>query len=79
MEKRGQRMNESGLFQESKSRLNFTGQPYSNESIFINSGFDHNFGDLEESVIDRFAIEIPMTVKPKDVSVRMFHDHLISR
>jgi hypothetical protein len=79
MEKRGQRIDESGLFQESKSRLNFTGQPYSNESIFINSGFDHNFGDLEESVIDRFAIEIPMTVKPKDVSVRIFRDNLISR
>jgi hypothetical protein len=35
----------------------------------MHSGFDHNFGDLEESIIDRFAIEVPMTVKPKDVTV----------
>lgn len=50
---------EENEYYESKSRLNFTGQPFSNESIFMNSGFDHNFGDLEESVIDRMAIEVP--------------------
>jgi hypothetical protein len=37
----------------------------------MNSGFDHNFGDLEESVIDRMAIEVPYTAKPKEVSVRI--------
>ncbi len=36
----------------------------------MHSGFDHNFGDLEESIIDRMAIEIPQTVKPKEISVR---------
>jgi hypothetical protein len=38
----------------------------------MHSGFDHNFGELEESIIDRMAIEVPKTVKPKEASVRLF-------
>jgi hypothetical protein len=63
-------LNEENDYYESKSRLNFTGLPFSNDSIFMHSGFDHNFGELEESIIDRMAIEVPKTGKPKEVSVR---------
>lgn len=65
-----QALNEDNANYESKSRLNFTGLPFSNDSIFMQSGFDHNFGELEESIIDRMAIEVPKTAKPKEVSVR---------
>jgi hypothetical protein len=39
----------------------------------MQSGFDHNFGELEESIIDRMAIEVPKTAKPKEVSVRFLN------
>lgn len=68
-----QGLNEDNAYYESKSRLNFTGLPFSNDSIFMHSGFDHNFGDLEESIIDRMAIEVPKTAKPKEVSVRFLN------
>lgn len=62
--------NLSSLDSSSKNVLNMSsGGNHQSDSIFNTNGIDQNIGELEESMIDRYRIEIP-TSKLKDVKVR---------